>query len=133
MHDGLASDADHEALEKELHSRSFRVLKTRNVQTKMFGVDDIINRRYARSELIVTTRLHGAIIAYGMGIPYVALARDEKVRAFTRLFGGGSVIESPEDFASGLQLIPAGSLHPDIASVEAFGSRARAWIDWVID
>jgi polysaccharide pyruvyl transferase WcaK-like protein len=43
---------------------------------------------------VVTSRLHGAIIAYGLGLPYVALAGDEKLREFHRLFGGGQLVNS---------------------------------------
>ena len=49
-----------------------------------------------KSRLVVSTRLHGAIIAYGLRIPYVAIPRDEKIRAFHRCYGNGALIQHPD-------------------------------------
>ena len=100
--DGFILYASHEELldrqEKDLiHERlrsslgEFRM--TDNIQRPLEGLEDIIRNYYCRSRLVITTRLHGAIIAYGLGIPYVAIPRDEKLRAFHRLYGNGRLLE----------------------------------------
>ena len=89
IHPGLISDEMHEAVEHALTLRGLRVKKTLNVQTEAEGIDDIIYDYYCESSLIVTSRLHGAIIAYGLGLPYIAIAGDEKLREFHLIFGGG--------------------------------------------
>jgi hypothetical protein len=38
--------------------------------------------RYAGARLVVSSRLHGCIISYAMGIPFVPLRCDEKIEAF---------------------------------------------------
>ena len=78
----------------------YNVLLTKNVQTPEEGLEDIIRNYYCRSELVVSTRLHGAITAYGLGIPYLALPGDEKVREFQRLFGGGHLFNDMDALAT---------------------------------
>jgi hypothetical protein len=102
---------------------------TDNEQTRWRGVADIVRRDYLPSRLVVTTRLHGAIIAYGLGIPYLALARDEKLRAFARLYGNGVAVDELADLADALAgPLPAATRPIALAPVRAFGARARAWL-----
>lgn len=102
---------------------------TDNIQRKREGVEDIIRRHYCRSELVVTTRLHGAIIAHGLGIPYVAVARDAKVRDFVRLYGNGACVETDEQLGAALAAgRPAIDRTGALEAVLAFGRRARAWV-----
>jgi hypothetical protein len=70
---------------------------TDNIQKENFGLVDLVRRRYARSDVVVTTRLHGAIIAAGLGVPYVSLAWDDKIRAFQREWGGGILAGSADE------------------------------------
>lgn len=73
---------------------------TDNIQRRYFGLQDIISRRYAHARVVVTTRLHGAIIAYGLGIPYIILSFDEKLQAFHQDWGGGWVATSADEIGS---------------------------------
>lgn len=135
-HPGLISDDMHEAAEKLLRDRGLKVSKTINVQTEVEGIDDIIYDYYCESSLIVTSRLHGAIIAYGLGLPYIALAGDEKLREFHRIFGGGwlandvaglnEVLDSAE-FAFALPGVEPAK--PDLTAVTNFGNLASALLD----
>jgi hypothetical protein len=135
-HPDLINDAVHKAAVKSLVERGLKVRKTLNVQTEAEGIDDIIYDYYCQSSLIVTSRLHGAIIAYGLGLPYIALVGDEKLREFHRTYGGGwlanDVAELNEvldraDFvfaAPGVE--PA---KPDLTGVTNFGNVASALLD----
>lgn len=48
----------------------------------MSGVDRPLLRRYARAALVVSSRLHGAIFAYAMRKPCVAIECDQKMGGF---------------------------------------------------
>ncbi len=43
---------------------------------------EAVLKRYAGARLVVSSRLHGCIISYAMGIPFVPLRCDEKIEAF---------------------------------------------------
>jgi hypothetical protein len=102
---------------------------TTNAQSRFLGLHDILTRYYCRSSLVVTTRLHGAIIAYGLGIPYLALARDEKLRAFCRRYGNGLAVETVEELQHALTRHSAITVRPiRMDSVLEFGGRANAWL-----
>jgi polysaccharide pyruvyl transferase WcaK-like protein len=73
---------------------------------------------------VVTTRLHGAIIAYGSRVPY-----DPKVRAFVELYGGGRLAQSPEHAMALLAAeAPAIDPAPAVARSREFGARAAAFL-----
>jgi len=131
IHPDLISEDVHEEVESSLTKRGLRLKKTLNVQNEAEGIDDIIYNYYCESSLIVTSRLHGAIIAYGLGLPYIALPGDEKVREFHRIFGGGWLVEDvarlealldhPEFTFASPGVEPS---KPDVSEIEEFGRRA---------
>lgn len=126
VHPDLVNSETHDAIEALCESKGFTVLRTENVQTPEEGLEDIIRNYYCRSELVVATRLHGAITAYGLGIPYLALPGDEKLREFHRLFGGGHLFSNLDELAEFLNSGHAELPRPDLADVLEFGARARA-------
>ena len=65
----------------------WRVRVTDNIQRRLLSLDDIVRGADGKSRLVGSTRLHGAIVAYGLRIPYVAIPRDEKI---TQRFYGGT-------------------------------------------
>lgn len=109
-----------------------RVLYTDNMQRSTCGLEDIIKRRYCKSTLVVSTRLHGAIIAYGLGIPYVVIPWDEKVRAFHREWGNGYMATDTDElrrFLSSSRSVME-PLNPlPTRNVREFGNRVRSWLD----
>lgn len=125
VHPDLVDDATHDAIEALCVSNGFTVLRTLNVQTPEQGLEDIIRDYYCRSELVIATRLHGAITAYGLGIPYLALPGDEKIREFQRLFGGGHLFNDMDALAKLLGETHAALPLPDLSEIQAFGDRAR--------
>ncbi len=129
VHPDLVNDETHDAIEALCVSKGFTVLRTKNVQTPEEGLEDIIRNYYCRSELVVSTRLHGAITAYGLGIPYLAMPGDEKLREFHRLFGGGQLFSNLDELAELLNAGHAELARPALADVLEFGARGRAAMD----
>jgi len=131
VHPDLISAQVHSEVESTLTDLGFTVLRTLNVQNDNESIDDIIDDYYCRSSLVVTSRLHGAIIAYGLGLPYVALAGDEKLREFHRLFGGGQLVNSAAELKVMLSqpdfVFATPGVEPpkpDLSSVIEFGNLA---------
>jgi hypothetical protein len=128
-HEELVSSDVTRAIRFKLRQIDREYRYTNNIQWPHRGLDDILNKYYCRSNLVVSTRLHGAIIAYGLGIPYVAVAKDEKLRAFRRLYGNGMCIDEPSELpdaistARTLQLTDTG-----IQKVRSFAATADRWI-----
>lgn len=86
--------------------------------------------KYLTANTIVTTRLHGAIIANCLGKPYVALAKDKKVDAYHRRWGGGVVMHRPQLLEEALDEVESGCYlpRPDLNSVQRFAGKVRAII-----
>ncbi|MBV6623402.1 MAG: polysaccharide pyruvyl transferase family protein [Rivularia sp. (in: Bacteria)] len=104
---------------------------TDNIQKPSSGIDDIISRYYCPTSILVTTRLHGAIIAYGLNVPYIAIPRDEKLRDFHRLYSNGISIENIVDLENALKQgltnnIPMKPIA--INPVLTFGEKASEWV-----
>ncbi len=125
VHPELIDEQTHDRIQEVCVTAGYNVLLTKNVQTPEEGLEDIIRNYYCRSELVVSTRLHGAITAYGLGIPYLALPGDEKVREFQRLFGGGHLFNDMDALATLLGETHAALPLPDLSEIHAFGERAR--------
>jgi exopolysaccharide biosynthesis predicted pyruvyltransferase EpsI len=89
-----------------------------------------ILKKYRRADVVVTSRLHGAIIANSLGRPYVALIRDRKFEAFHATYGHGvecsGLSELPARIEAARQLPRTRRI--DYEAVEAFGAKARAII-----
>ncbi|MEM6612496.1 MAG: polysaccharide pyruvyl transferase family protein [Cyanobacteria bacterium P01_C01_bin.72] len=103
---------------------------TENVQHPYLGLDEIIENYYVDSSLVVTTRLHGAIMAYGLGIPYVGITRGEKIRSFCNEYGNGILIENISQLQSILSDTPFSQIPMQPIAIEPvldFGSRVKQW------
>jgi polysaccharide pyruvyl transferase len=111
-----------------LRAHQTSVRYTDNIQRAEMGVDDIIARHYCGSSLVITSRLHGAIISYALGIPYVAVDRDTKIAEFARMYGNGVAVPMDE---IGFYLEP-GRVQTDapiqFEDVVAFAARVRGWL-----
>ena len=129
VHPELADEHTHDQMQAMCERMGFTVLRTENVQTPEEGLKDIIRNYYCRSELVIATRLHGAITAYGLGIPYLAWPGDEKVREFNRLFGGGKLFDSMDALAELLAEKHVRLPLPQVDDIRSFGARAKAVID----
>lgn len=127
-HEELIPAGERAEIRKALTRSAGRIRFTDNIQRPLRGVDDIIRSYYCRSSKVVTTRLHGAIIAYGLGIPYIALARDEKIRAFHRMSGNGVVIEDVTELDSALAADITPTRRVMYVEVRAFADRVKNWL-----
>lgn len=92
-HKGLLTREENNQVIATVRSFYDDILFTNNIQVPSEGLVDIIEQYYCLSRMVITSRLHGAIISYALGIPYIGIACDEKVRAFVREYGNGIAIE----------------------------------------
>jgi len=86
---------------------------------------------YQDCDYVVTTRLHGAIIAYAFKRPYIAISFDPKVAAFHKLYGGGVCITSVDQLAQTLnsdQFKVLGQYESELAKVKQFGEQIRRYL-----
>ena len=126
----IVSATEHHAILKVLREEFPTLMVTDNTQTKSRGLDQIIKDYYCASSLVIATRLHGAIIAYGLGIPYIIIARDEKLRSFHQKYKNGLTVESIEELQSVIKNQPPIDLQPiEYEPVLEFGRQAREWVE----
>ena len=103
---------------------------TDNIQKKYFGLEKVLNK-YLNSNHVITTRLHGAIIAYGLGIPYTAISFDYKVDEFHKLYGNGVLVNSIDDLMDSdfsRDKISYELLEPDLKTFNLFGQKVVDWM-----
>ncbi|CAB4742920.1 MAG: hypothetical protein F2846_02375 [Actinobacteria bacterium] len=79
----------------------FEYAFTPNIESAENGLNRIL-KLYQDTNYVVTTRLHGAIIAYAFRRPYIAISYDPKITAFHKLYGGGVCIKNPNELARAL-------------------------------
>jgi hypothetical protein len=128
-HESLVSHDETEKIHHALKQCAAGYKYTDNTQRRRLSLVDIIQNSYCETSLVVTTRLHGAIIAYGLGVPYIGIARDEKLRDFCRLYSNGVMLESIEELPESIRNTRANILGPiALEKVLEFGNRARNWL-----
>ncbi len=130
-HEQLLSSREILIIKEKLKNIAKSFKYTNNMQTKLMGLNDIILRYYCKSRIVVSTRLHGAIIARSLGIPYIAIPRDEKIRSFCHGYSGGIMVENIDKLENVLtnyyENVP--EIKPiDIGPAFRFGNKARNWI-----
>jgi hypothetical protein len=124
-HTELVDEQEQTALYEVIEASPHAFEYTDNIEHRLEGLEAIVDR-YAKSSLVVTTRLHGAIIAYVLQTPYIAVPRDDKVRAFHRLYGNGVLAESVEEVKRLLDDPPEIELGPiQLDAVYQFGRRVE--------
>lgn len=129
VHPGLISNEEQNDLAACIRNISCRSTWILNEQTRNHGLVKIIRKHYCISQSVVTTRLHGAIIAYGLGIPYVCVARDHKTREFHRLYGRGFCTDEIKDVPDLLrESLKLKHELPDCSKVLRFGSLVYDWL-----
>jgi len=129
FHNQIVSVAELRTIRTVLQETVPNLIITNNIQTKSCGLEHIIKNYYCSSNLVITSRLHGAIIAYGLGIPYIIIARDEKLRSFHSKYKNGLIVESIEELRSILKNQPDISMQPiEFEPVLEFGRQACEWV-----
>ncbi len=104
---------------------------TENIETKEYPLKNIL-KMYQKSDFVVTTRLHGAIIAYAFKRPYIAISYDPKIAAFHKLYGGGVCITDVNQLAQTLKgdqfKIPS-EHSKELVKVRQFGVLIKKYLD----
>jgi hypothetical protein len=82
--------------------------------------------KFQRARLVVTTRLHGAIVAAALGRPYIALCRDRKMSAFVDQYGGGLTVESDACLGDAISTASTMNVGPlDSGAIRRVGNQAN--------
>lgn len=84
-----------------IEKAGFKYAFTPNIESAENGLKKIL-KLYEDTNFVVTTRLHGAIIAYAFRRPYIAISYDPKITAFNKLYGGGLCIKSLDELEAEL-------------------------------
>lgn len=109
---------------------------TDHTQYSYLGLEQILQDYYANSEFVLTTRLHGAIIAYGLGLPYLAINRAAKIEAFVTEYGNGLAIDNLDELESMLKHRKDLDFKMKPIAIQPildFGDRAKDWISSTIN
>ncbi len=117
-------------IKKIIESAGYKYYFTENIETKELSLKRILNM-YQDCDYVVTTRLHGAIIAYAFKRPYIAISFDPKVAAFHKLYGGGVCITSVDQLAqtlNGDQFKVLGQYESELAKIKQFGEQIRRYL-----
>jgi hypothetical protein len=117
-------------IKKIIESAGYKYYFTENIETKKLSLKRILNM-YQDCDYVVTTRLHGAIIAYAFKRPYIAISFDPKVAAFHKLYGGGVCITSVDQLAQTLkgdQFKVLGEYESELAKIKQFGEQIRRYL-----
>lgn len=88
---------------------------------------------YLAADLVVSSRLHGCIMAYALGRPFLALCHDQKIAQFLATIGAGQVAvphDSPAPLVDRLNTgMPTGDMKPVadcVAEIERTAAEVRA-------
>jgi hypothetical protein len=108
-----------------IEAAGFNYSFTENIETKKYPLKKIL-KMYQDSDYVVTTRLHGAIIAYAFKRPYIAISFDPKVAAFNKLYGGGVCITDVGQLTAALasdQFKAKSNYEAELMRVRDFGKK----------
>jgi hypothetical protein len=130
-HDNLVPNDENIGIIAALQEASTDFKKVNNIfsaEKKISEIENII-MEYCNSKIVVTTRLHGAIIAYSLGIPYIIIPFDEKLRAFHRKYGNGVIANTLQELQSFLRNQEwIDLINTELNPVLEFGKKAKAWV-----
>lgn len=105
-----------------------------NIQRPDFGLEDYILEQYCNCSLLITSRLHGAIIAYGLDIPCIMLPGDHKLDSFYQTYGFGNYAKTAQECLNLIMNNQVKFGKPlDITAVYAFGKQASVWATKLIN
>lgn len=125
-HPGLAS--------KETLDRMREIVTDTTDNVKRGKAADVV-KKYINARYVITTRLHGCIIANALGRPYIAFNTDKKIYEYHRLYGGGYLLEDIDalikEYKKGSFVIRDAEYKFDmtqhIAKAKVFGEKVKEW------
>lgn len=101
-----------------------------NIETKKYPLKKIL-KMYENCDYVVTTRLHGAIIAYAFKRAYIAISFDPKVAAFNKLYGGGVCITDVNQLSDAFgseQFKVSMEYANELAKIKHFGEVIKSYL-----
>lgn len=127
-HFGLISKEDDTKIKNALTEKFGPVYFTENKQSMRFGLWDVIEK-YKASDLVVTSRLHGAIIAWSLGVPFLALSRDKKLDGFAKLAGLEDIVfRDVDELLSNLEKVKVLTNDKYYKDTVDFSDTAHNWV-----
>jgi polysaccharide pyruvyl transferase WcaK-like protein len=117
-------------IKKIIETAGFKYYLTENIETKKQPLKKIL-KMYQDCDYVVTTRLHGAIIAYAFKRPYIAISLDPKMTAFHKLYGGGVCITDINQLPAALarkKFKDKSNYDQELDRVREFGALSRSRI-----
>ncbi len=130
-HTKLEPGEDGPLIKKAIKKAGYRYSVTENIETPKESLPEILEM-YPESDFVVTTRLHGAIIAYAFQRPYIAISYDPKIVAFQELYGGGVCLKDVRDLGRTIEsgdFRELGDYSLELKRVREFGRKAKAALD----
>jgi hypothetical protein len=123
-HDELVTDRERDEIVRYCSLDTSNIAQARETFVRIL-------QKYRRAEVIVTSRLHGAIIANSLGRPYVALIRDRKFDEFHATYGYGVACDSLAQLPARIEAarrLPA-AREIDYQAIEAFGRKTMGCLE----
>jgi polysaccharide pyruvyl transferase WcaK-like protein len=117
-------------IKEMIEQAGFNYRFTANVESKKYPLKKIL-KMYQKCDYVVTTRLHGAIIAYAFKRPYIAISYDPKITAFHKLYGGGLCITDVDQLPQvlkGEKYKVLGQYESELAKIKQFGKGIAAYL-----
>ncbi|MBD2072640.1 polysaccharide pyruvyl transferase family protein [Phormidium sp. FACHB-592] len=130
----IYTDLETIEINKVLRQATSNTRLTTNYQYSFRGLTDIIQNYYLKSDFVVTAMLHGAITAYGLGIPYISISKTDKIKAFHKKFKNGLSVSSADELKDVLKSGRMSDFAIDSVAIEPihdFGKRAYEWVNSV--
>ena len=117
-------------IERVIKESGFDYNFTDNIESTKNPLKKIL-KMYQDCDYVVTTRLHGAIIAYAFNRPYIAISFDPKIAAFNKLYGGGICITELSQLPTAIrsdQFKVSRDYKAELAKIKQFGAQIKAAI-----
>ena len=114
-------------IKKIIEDAGYTYRFTKNIEDNRLPLKNLL-KMYEDCDLVVTTRLHGAIIAYAFKRPYIAISFDPKISAFNKLYGGGvciTDISQLKDLLNNESFRMLSEYEKELQSIKQFGQKVK--------
>jgi len=88
-------------------------------------------QKYIDAKIVVTTKLHGAIIANSLGRPYIAYSKDQKIKEFYEVYKGGLYLESLSNLPEKIKQLNDDSVKINInyEKIYLFANKVKSYLN----
>ena len=129
-HVDLEPESSTPVIKEIIESAGFEYSFSENIEKEGLPLKQNL-KMYQDCDYVVTTRLHGAIIAYSFKRPYIAISFDPKITAFNALYGGGACINSVDqlrDVLKGDTFKSPSDYKLELSRVQDFGRLVKDYL-----